>query len=529
MLSMIYGRKKRRAISSCMIAVLVVATIAGAVISAPVCVMALSAGGLKSTIASIIISLMLQAGVAPTNTSWLTSLNSSYGYTIETAISEGLLTESAGTLIDTGLSSAIESATAYTELGLSDIFTTTATDIGVEVASAGVNLTGTAINVGTLGTIGAFAGASVVGVGIGVLANHLITTFGDYIKYGAPLTMKEIIENGNVNGGSFYYFKNNNYGRTFSFVSNNVIGYKYLTSSNMTMHYVMYSLDSGIYDYTVKDLNNKNQITLTNEYSQSLNAGSSIGNQPSGNVNSNILDNYYLASSSNEINQIIRSIINGEIERPHHLSPDITGPLGNQYFDSDNDNYPGIESQIPDGHDMIPVDMNDYNNYIENANQNTEDGNTDENIQGTEFINFINPYIVNAPTIPDTPIIPDENVNVPTVPERPVEPSQPTIPDKPDIGQSEIDEALQGATTIDLRSVFPFCIPFDLYNLILIFDTGENRRAPHINFTFPGTNWNIDVDLAPFDTASGILRLLELIVFIVGLAVATRKLIGAGG
>lgn len=65
--------------------------------------------------------------------------------------------------------------------------------------------------------------------------------------------------------------------------------------------------------------------------------------------------------------------------------------------------------------------------------------------------------------------------------------------------------------------------------MFLIFDTGENRRAPHINFVFPVTGWEIDVDLAPFNPVAAVLRLLELILFIVGLAVATRRLIGAGG
>ena len=68
-----------------------------------------------------------------------------------------------------------------------------------------------------------------------------------------------------------------------------------------------------------------------------------------------------------------------------------------------------------------------------------------------------------------------------------------------------------------------------MYTILLIFDTGENRKAPHIHFVFPGTNWTIDVDMSVFDDVAGILRVLELILFIVGLAVATRKLIGAGG
>ena len=102
-------------------ALVIISSMAGAVLTAPVCVFALSAGGIQSTIASIIISLMLQCGVAPVNANYLNTLNTGYGYTIESAISEGLLTETASGLVDSGLSTAIEGATAYSELGLGDI------------------------------------------------------------------------------------------------------------------------------------------------------------------------------------------------------------------------------------------------------------------------------------------------------------------------------------------------------------------------------------------------------------------------
>ena len=131
---------------------------------------------------------------------------------------------------------------------------------------------------------------------------------------------------------------------------------------------------------------------------------------------------------------------------------------------------------------------------------------------------------------PDEPIIPDNPDNtVPDQPDKPLIPDQPTFPDKPEATPEDIQDMGDLTTTPDLRSVFPFCIPWDIYHIFLIFDTGENRKAPHIDFIFPGTDWHIDVDLAQFDPVAALLRLLELILFIVGLAVATRKLIGATG
>ena len=63
---------------------------------------------------------------------------------------------------------------------------------------------------------------------------------------------------------------------------------------------------------------------------------------------------------------------------------------------------------------------------------------------------------------------------------------RPIVPDQPSINHltdEDIQQSLEGATTIDLRSVFPFCIPWDIYNLVLIFDTGEEeRRILHLLF-----------------------------------------------
>lgn len=511
-------------------ALVLISSIAGAVLTAPVCVFALSAGGIQSTIASIIISLMLQCGVAPVNTNYLNTLNTSYGYTIESAISQGLLTETASGLVDSGLSTAIEGASAYAELGLGDIFTTTATDAGVIAASGGVNIANTAINVGTGGTIGAFAGAVAIGVGAGVLINHLRETIGNYIKYGFPMdanTRNTIINNIPAGYSKVYYGirESGNVYSSFYFVNGDCICISY---------------PIGAYGYASKiapkvqgvavpgkDIEYINKtIRGESEYANIV-TGPAMGNSIYNKLLSRKVD--FEASSESEANQMINDYQNGNIELPETLAPDLIGPEGNQIYDSENNNYPGIANQVPEGSDMQPVSMDDYLDYADNANNNTSNGNTGTSVQGEAFDDLINPLIVDAPVVPDTPIIPDQPVDVPTVPNRPVVPEQPAIPDKPGITQEQMDQALQGATTIDLRAIFPFCIPFDLYNLLLIFDTGENRKAPHITFTFPITGWIIDVDLAPFDTVAGILRLLELILFIVGLAVATRSLIGAEG
>lgn len=75
-----------------------------------------------------------------------------------------------------------------------------------------------------------------------------------------------------------------------------------------------------------------------------------------------------------------------------------------------------------------------------------------------------------------------------------------------------------------LPGVFPFCIPFDIYNFFECL--AAEPVAPHFVWRFyvPGIcDESIDLDLAQFDTVAQIVRTMELLAFIVGLAVVTRN------
>lgn len=528
LLGCIRKKKTKRASALILALIISVSSIIGAVFTVPISVFALSAGGIHTTIASIILSLLLQTGAAPVNQTWVGSLNSAYGYTIETAISEGLLTESAGGLIDTGLSSSIASSAEYSSLGLGELFTTTAADgAAVLPASGAVNIANTAIHVGTAGTIGAFAGAVAVGAGVGVLINHVRDRLGRWIKAGCPLDYTYVDnspEGYNIKCGLFYkHFTTEFISRYFAGDEHMVVLPFKNTPNDFGCIIFDEQSNSGIkYEWSAT-----NQKWVRGVYNNYYTFRSNRSN------NRDKFDYVNIPSAGTEEQAMekMNAIKNLEMQKPENNihSPDIIGPEGNQVYDSENETFPGLVNQIPDGSDMIPVNMDDYQDYIDTANNNTNNGDTGQTIQGEGFDDLIDSLIVAAPTIPDEPIIPDQPVDVPVVPDRPVTPDQPTMPDKPELTDQEVQEALNGVTTIDLRSIFPFCIPFDLYNILLIFDTGENRKAPHITFTFPFTDWVIDVDLAVFDPVAGILRLLELILFVIGLAVATRKLIGAGG
>ena len=77
----------------------------------------------------------------------------------------------------------------------------------------------------------------------------------------------------------------------------------------------------------------------------------------------------------------------------------------------------------------------------------------------------------------------------------------------------------------DLEKVFPFCIPFDLYDMVAIF--AADPVAPQFDWPiyFQGQEYDIDVDLSEFDTVAATGRVLLTVLFLIGLAFVTRDLI----
>lgn len=78
--------------------------------------------------------------------------------------------------------------------------------------------------------------------------------------------------------------------------------------------------------------------------------------------------------------------------------------------------------------------------------------------------------------------------------------------------------------TPGLENVFPFCIPFDIYNLLSAL--AADPVAPSFTWRFyvPRVcDETFTVDLSPFDTVAQIVRTVELLAFIVGLAMVTRE------
>lgn len=82
--------------------------------------------------------------------------------------------------------------------------------------------------------------------------------------------------------------------------------------------------------------------------------------------------------------------------------------------------------------------------------------------------------------------------------------------------------------TFDVSEFFPFCIPFDIYDMLNCL--AAEPEAPHFVWQFPvlGQTYSISVNLDKFNAVASILRNMEALAFAVGLAFVTKRLIQGG-
>lgn len=96
-------------------------------------------------------------------------------------------------------------------------------------------------------------------------------------------------------------------------------------------------------------------------------------------------------------------------------------------------------------------------------------------------------------------------------------------PDQP--GEVEVPEGL-APYTVELKDFFPFCIPFDIVDFVGVLCADPVAPAFEWTFTqYSGQQDTLEIDLSPFDQVAQLLRNMELLLFIIGLAFLTRNLI----
>lgn len=137
----------------------------------------------------------------------------------------------------------------------------------------------------------------------------------------------------------------------------------------------------------------------------------------------------------------------------------------------------------------------------------------------TEQQALVNQYIQSLKT--DTKTNPDTS----TDPEP--EPSPKPNPDTPDEDKKNDTDVDKGSFTRDLKALFPFCIPFDLVDCFRLFNSKPETPCVKfpIHFGIVDKDYTFVIDLKDFDNVALVCRSMFLILFIVGLVLATRSLI----
>jgi len=104
--------------------------------------------------------------------------------------------------------------------------------------------------------------------------------------------------------------------------------------------------------------------------------------------------------------------------------------------------------------------------------------------------------------------------------------TDPTDPSTPDSGGSTGEAPdFNGMMLPGLKDFFPFCIPFDLYNMMQALCA--EPEAPKFQFatSFLGQVYTVDIDLSAWDNVAATIRYMVVAIYIVALAIATRKFI----
>ena len=106
-----------------------------------------------------------------------------------------------------------------------------------------------------------------------------------------------------------------------------------------------------------------------------------------------------------------------------------------------------------------------------------------------------------------------------SLPEKIAEAIQKILPE-PEVPSGFDDMMLPG-----LKDFFPFCIPFDMYDMMAALCA--DPEAPKFTFatSFLGHVYSVEIDLSAWDTVAATVRYMVVAIYIVALAVATRKFI----
>lgn len=192
-----------------------------------------------------------------------------------------------------------------------------------------------------------------------------------------------------------------------------------------------------------------------------------------------------------------------DIKVPFVNTPDTLskGTLLDDFFKNNDNQFP---STVLNDFSRIPTN-DEFSKYLQDLNKAPIEDDKQKVID--DFINKI--------TTPSETPTPDPKPD----PSNPTPTPNPDTPDNPD---SDNDFSVR-----DLRLVFPFCIPFDLVDCFRLFNSEpETPRVQFpVHFGIVDKDYTFDIDLKDFNNVALVCRSMFLILYIVGLVLATRSLI----
>ena len=508
----------------------------------------------STTIADIVLTYMATAGCAVTNTDWINTLTSSLGSqfgTIESFVNQGYLVQNVDGVWEPvqALGDAIEQTAAYSDLGLGDIFNISAQEAaaggGLAAASGGSILagaTGCVASHGILPVLGGVTAAYWGGIALGTIIAHAIGLYGKSIDNGTPISIDDFLNNVLPNGNScvYYGFSSN---KLAAYGYGNLYALGYNLSNGMVdieiISYVRNLSDNSSYKKHVDNLNNS-----TDSDNGYINFQSGVGSIVSIYVysgNNPFAIPMLKFNNNTERNNFINGLKTGVNSLPEKYSPDLIGQDGNLESDRDqqgNITVPDMLPQIdPSREAAKPVSITDWLNFANQAKTNTAAGDKGSNKDlFNDFIDDIKTVLPSPAPNPYPDPNPNPNPNPVPDPDYDPDPEGETQPDWEN--ETSTQETGDPVDPIDggkpwvvqgLQNKFPFCIPWDIKNCFSKLNSGS-REAPRISWHFnPNSNidYTFELDLEDFEAVATLLRTLELIAFIVGLAFATRYLIGA--
>ena len=513
----------------------------------------------STTLADNIMTYYALSGSAVANTDWINTLYNSYGSsfgTIEELAQEGYLV-----LNDAGmwepvqeLGQMIEQAPAYSSLSLNEMFNISAEEAaaggGFAAASGGSILAGSLGGVASTGVVPLLGGVTAAywgGIALGTLIAHAVGLYDDNIEHGVPLTLSDMLS----------YVPQGNGCVCYSFYRNSTVNSNRVNYADSKLWLIVNH--SGIYEMVIY---NKNASSVDVNYKEtgywndtgklrtvSLNNGVSILGVG---VNQNdseyhnwapVAFNFY--NNSSGYTSYLNGLKSGEVSPYIPKSPDLIGENGNLQAHDNNgtitvpDMKPQIDPGTQAGKPLTLPDWLAFANAVQNNNNNvnpTPDGNKGLFDDILDLIRTVIPENIPNPNPnpnPDpwsppvvTPV-PDPSYPDP-VPDQEIT-ENPQESENPQQTENPIDTGKPWRLP-DLRNKFPFCVPWDIAKVFTKLKVNE-RQAPHISWRFNPPNTPIDytfnLDLEDFEDVATLLRTLELLGFIVGLAFATRYLIGA--